>query len=134
MATSKHALFAAAFAVTLAPAAPVMAGADDIVGGIIGGVIAGGIMSHQQKKTTKVYRAPAVSSATREQNRQVQNSLNYFGFPVGTADGVLGSRSRAAKITKGFPFSRWTCRNCFPRKRSSPSAPCSGGGITSVFP
>ncbi|MCA8884189.1 MAG: peptidoglycan-binding protein [Rhodobacteraceae bacterium] len=73
-----------------------MAGADDIVGGIIGGVIAGGIMSHQQKKTTKVYRAPAVSSATREQNRQVQNSLNYFGFPVGTADGVLGSRSRAA--------------------------------------
>lgn len=95
MATSKHALAAAAFAVSLLPTQPVLAGADDIVGGIIGGVIAGGIMSQTQKKKT-VYRSTGISSATREQNRQVQTSLNYFGFPVGAADGVLGSKSRSA--------------------------------------
>ena len=40
--------------------------------------------------------APAIPSRQRYQNRQVQSALNYFGFPVGTPDGVLGSRSREA--------------------------------------
>ncbi len=35
------------------------------------------------------------SSATRAANREVQTALNYFGFPVGTPDGVLGRNSRA---------------------------------------
>lgn len=97
------------------PVSRASAGAEDIVGGIIGGVVAGAIMSQpkQQVRTrtvTKVVRAPSpgVSSAVREQNRQVQVALNYFGFPAGPADGVIGSRSRAAisdyQIALGFPI------------------------------
>nr|WP_321249119.1 peptidoglycan-binding domain-containing protein [uncultured Ruegeria sp.] len=39
---------------------------------------------------------PVLSEEERQQNRDVQNALNTFGFPVGNADGVLGRRSRAA--------------------------------------
>ena len=35
-------------------------------------------------------------SAQREENRQVQTALNYFGFPAGTPDGVMGRNSRNA--------------------------------------
>lgn len=72
---------------------------DALVGGIIGGVIGGAIVNENNKrrtvKTKRVYRAPAYSAA-RAENREVQTSLNYFGFPAGTPDGVLGRRSRAA--------------------------------------
>lgn len=40
--------------------------------------------------------APKMSQAQRQQNRDVQSSLNAFGFPAGTVDGSLGKRSRAA--------------------------------------
>ncbi len=74
---------------------------DAIVGGIIGGVIGGAIVNEGNKKrqTKKVYvQKPrsSVSAATRAQNREVQTSLNYFGFPAGTPDGVMGRNSRAA--------------------------------------
>ncbi len=36
------------------------------------------------------------NAAQIQQNMDVQNALNAFQFPVGTADGVLGRRSRAA--------------------------------------
>ncbi|MBT8408632.1 MAG: peptidoglycan-binding protein [Alphaproteobacteria bacterium] len=71
---------------------------DALVGGIIGGVIGGAIVNENNKRRTttkRVYRAP-VYSAQRAENREVQTSLNYFGFPAGTPDGVLGRRSRAA--------------------------------------
>ncbi|NND20144.1 MAG: peptidoglycan-binding protein, partial [Silicimonas sp.] len=71
---------------------------DALVGGIIGGVIGGAIVNERNKKrvvTRKVYRQP-VYSAQREENRQVQTSLNYFGFPAGSPDGVLGRNSRSA--------------------------------------
>ncbi len=73
---------------------------DALVGGIIGGVIGGAIVNENNKKrrvvrTKRVYRQP-VYSAQRAENREVQTSLNYFGFPAGTPDGVLGRRSRAA--------------------------------------
>lgn len=42
------------------------------------------------------YQAPRMSEAERQQNRDVQSSLNAFGFPVGTVDGSLGKRSRSA--------------------------------------
>jgi peptidoglycan hydrolase-like protein with peptidoglycan-binding domain len=71
---------------------------DGLVGGIIGGIIGGAIANGQrrsQPQTQRVVRsAPAVSSAQREQNRSVQSALNHFGWNVGTADGVLGRRSR----------------------------------------
>lgn len=89
---------------TLNAAAPVAAGGSDIVGGIVGGIIGGAIVneanrSRQQQTRTVVRTVPAkpsVSSYERDQNREVQNSLNYFGYPVGTPDGSLGPKSRAA--------------------------------------
>ncbi|NNE81148.1 MAG: peptidoglycan-binding protein [Silicimonas sp.] len=71
---------------------------DALVGGIIGGVIGGAIVNENNKRRTttkRVYRQK-VYSPERAQNREVQTSLNYFGFPAGTPDGVLGRRSRSA--------------------------------------
>ena len=44
---------------------------------------------------TKVYRAPTYSAA-RVENREIQTALNYFNFPAGTPDGVMGRNSRNA--------------------------------------
>ena len=68
-----------------------------IAGGIIGGIISGAIINegNRNRRTTTTYYAPAMSSAQRAQNVEVQTALNYFGFPVGGADGVLGGQSRA---------------------------------------
>ncbi|MDP5349022.1 MAG: peptidoglycan-binding protein, partial [Paracoccaceae bacterium] len=79
-----------------------------IVGGILGGVIVNEANKNRQRTTTRSSQPRStISSATREQNRQVQSSLNYFGFPAGTADGVMGQRSRAAaaqyQAHLGFP-------------------------------
>lgn len=81
-----------------------------IVGGIIGGVIMNEANKNRQRSTTTTRTSQprsTVSSATREQNRQVQTSLNYFGFPAGSADGVMGQRTRAAvaqyQAHLGFP-------------------------------
>lgn len=79
-----------------------------IVGGILGGVIVNEANKNRQRTTTRSSQSRStMSSATREQNRQVQTSLNYFGFPAGTADGVMGQRSRAAaaqyQAHLGFP-------------------------------
>lgn len=70
---------------------------DAVAGGIVGGIISGVIINegNKQKKRTYVPRS-SVSSSQREANREVQVALNYFGFPVGTPDGALGPRSRAA--------------------------------------
>ncbi|NBB96980.1 MAG: peptidoglycan-binding protein [Alphaproteobacteria bacterium] len=72
---------------------------DGLVGGIIGGIIGGAISNGQRKsqpqRTQRVVRSrPTVSSAQREQNRSVQTALNHFGWNVGSADGVLGRKSR----------------------------------------
>lgn len=92
--------------------------ADEFVGGLVGGLIGGavgaGIVNHQnnQRQRTTTTRTRTVyvnpqASAQRAENRQVQTSLNYFGFPAGVADGVLGSRSRSAisgyQVYMGFP-------------------------------
>lgn len=78
-----------------------------IVGGIIGGVIVNEANKDRQPKTTTRSTASGQTSAQREANREVQVALNYFGFPVGTPDGALGPRSRAAiseyQVTMGFP-------------------------------
>lgn len=93
--------------------APVQADAGQVAAGVAAGIL--GTLAVQnanknrQRTVKKVYRAPkpGISSAQREQNRQVQTSLNYFGFPAGTADGVLGRNSRAAISTyqafMGYP-------------------------------
>lgn len=90
-------------ALALAPAHNAAAGSGDILGGIVGGIIGGAIVngaSNQRRTTTTTRRSTSsrstVSSAQRQQNREVQTALNYFGFPAGTPDGVLGRKSREA--------------------------------------
>lgn len=71
-----------------------------IVGGIIGGVIVNEANKNRNQRRTTTSRSSTkkstVSSATRNANREVQTALNYFGYPVGTPDGAIGPRSRAA--------------------------------------
>jgi peptidoglycan hydrolase-like protein with peptidoglycan-binding domain len=89
--------------------------ADEFVGGLVGGLIGGAIGSglanqaqqNRQRTTTRTVYVNPQATAQRSENRQVQTSLNYFGFPAGVADGVLGSRSRSAistyQVYMGFP-------------------------------
>jgi len=91
----------------LIPAGRVSADTGDaIAGAIIGGAIVGAISNAERKKKKTVYVTPG-TSATRAQNREVQTSLNYFGFPAGPADGVLGRNSRNAisqyQVFMGYP-------------------------------
>ena len=75
---------------------------DAIAGAIIGGILMGAAKDGARKKAaTKKYAKPVsgITAAQREQNREVQMALNFFGFPVGTADGSLGPKSRAAIST-----------------------------------
>ncbi|MEZ5869135.1 MAG: peptidoglycan-binding domain-containing protein [Defluviimonas denitrificans] len=98
-------------ALMLGQAAPAMADADGLVGGVVGGIIGGIIVNeaNKNKRTTTVRRTTkrtGLSSAQREANREVQVALNYFGYPVGTPDGVLGRQSRAGisdyQLTLGY--------------------------------
>ncbi|MGB5835933.1 MAG: peptidoglycan-binding domain-containing protein [Albidovulum sp.] len=91
-----------------APVGPAVAnGGDAIVGGIIGGLIGGAIVNESSKKKRVVRRSTGVSSAQREVNRNTQVALNYFGYPVGTPDGVLGRQSRSGiaqyQASLGYP-------------------------------
>lgn len=102
---------AVATSLVMVPATRVSADAGDaLVGGIVGGLIGGAIVNEsQKKKKKKVYykKSSGISAATRAQNRETQTSLNYFGFPAGTPDGVLGRNSRAAisqyQVFLGYP-------------------------------
>jgi peptidoglycan hydrolase-like protein with peptidoglycan-binding domain len=68
--------------------------------GIIGGVMLNEAIRNnrqqQQRQQTVRRTTPSVPSFTRQQNMEVQTSLNYFNYPVGTVDGSLGPRSRSA--------------------------------------
>lgn len=91
-------ILALASAMTLSAATETLADVGDaIVGGIIGGVIVNEANKNRQRQTKRVYRAPANAySPARAEAREIQTALNYFGFPAGTPDGVLGNRSRGA--------------------------------------
>ena len=108
---------ALAGALAFTPAEPVKADAGDaIAGAIVGGLIGHAIAKDQQRRKTYVApsrssksttRSSGISSAQREQNREVQTALNYFGYNVGTPDGSIGPRSRGAissyQATLGYP-------------------------------
>ncbi len=96
-----------------APEAVYADAGDALVGGLIGGLIGAAIANDQNKKraapaktktstksrtktkSSSGTRSTATSSA-REANREVQTALNYFEYPVGTPDGSIGPKSRAA--------------------------------------
>ncbi len=73
-----------------------------IGGALIGGIIVNEVHKNKQRqrqKTTQqttrtTKRSSGISTAQRQQNRDVQTSLNYFGYNVGAVDGSLGRKSR----------------------------------------
>ncbi len=100
---------------SLSPISPLVTAAHADSGDVVAGLIIGGILgaavnesANQKKaqkrattkskssKSTKTTSKPAVSTAQRNANVEVQKSLNYFGWNVGGADGALGAKSRAA--------------------------------------
>lgn len=89
-------------ALVAAPMARAMAdAADGLVGGLVGGIVGGVIVNEaaknrERQRSVVVRQAPRVSSATRAANREVQTSLNYFGFNAGPVDGVIGRGTRSA--------------------------------------
>jgi peptidoglycan hydrolase-like protein with peptidoglycan-binding domain len=85
-------MVALSLALTPLPAAADFAGG--LIGGIIGGVIAGEMNKGQRRTTTQ--RRTTSANPQREANREVQTALNYFNYPVGTPDGAIGPKSRAA--------------------------------------
>lgn len=109
MTIKKIATAALMASVALSPISPLSVparadGKDFIAGAIIGGLIGGAVANENNKKrTTKSTRStktksskPSISAEQREANREVQTALNYFGYNVGSPDGSIGPKSRAA--------------------------------------
>ncbi|MBY5933015.1 peptidoglycan-binding protein [Tateyamaria omphalii] len=101
-----------ALSVAVVPASRVAADAGDFVAGaIIGGIVGAAANQNRKKKATssrsytkKTYK-PRLPST--QEGRQIQTSLNYFGFDAGSVDGQLGQRSRNAisayQVFLGYP-------------------------------
>ena len=89
--------FGLVFSPALAPA-PVYANGGDILGGFIAGMVGAAIINDVSRRHHTTYYS-TMSSAQRESNREVQTSLNYFGYNAGSPDGVLGGRSREAVMS-----------------------------------
>ena len=91
-------IFAASVALT--PATKVAADAGDFVAG----AIVGGVVGHALTKESQRKKSTSQSTTTRQYNtipstqegREIQASLNYFGFDAGAVDGQIGRRSRGA--------------------------------------
>ena len=78
----------------LVPADPALAQVKDILRGALEGAVTSAIQN--EVKNPQVTTSARAATSTREENRQIQMALNHFGYPAGTADGILGRRSRAA--------------------------------------
>ncbi|APE44042.1 hypothetical protein BOO69_11950 [Sulfitobacter alexandrii] len=91
-----------ALSVAVIPADRVEADAGDFIAGAIIGGIVGANANKQRRTTTKrTYRKKSTKSArsslpSTQEGRNIQASLNYFGFDAGTVDGQLGRRTRNA--------------------------------------
>lgn len=67
---------------------------DFIAGAIIGGIVGSAATKNNQKKRTTTTQRARIPST--QEGRNIQASLNYFGFNAGTVDGQLGRQSRSA--------------------------------------
>ncbi len=79
---------------------------DFIAGGVIGALLGAAIEHDRHKKkdarNRAIYRKNTVVqsrgtvrySAASQHTRELQTSLNYFNFPAGSPDGVMGRRTR----------------------------------------
>ncbi|WP_299703639.1 peptidoglycan-binding domain-containing protein [uncultured Tateyamaria sp.] len=101
MFTKSIAVSFVALSMAIVPATRVTADAGDFVAGaIIGGIVGHAATKQNQRRkatqrtyTKKTYK-PRLPST--QEGREIQASLNYFGFNAGTVDGQLGRRSRNA--------------------------------------
>jgi len=93
-----------AASVAVVPAEQVRADAGDfIAGAIIGGVVGSSIQKNNQQRRQRATSQRSYSKkSTRssipatQDGRNVQASLNYFGFNAGAVDGQLGRKTRNA--------------------------------------
>ncbi len=82
-----------ATSLAISPITPAFASSGDVAAGVLLGVLGSAVVRDAKRhRTRKVY----VPSVARAHNREIQTSLNYFGFPAGTPDGVMGRNSRNA--------------------------------------
>ena len=99
---SRH-LLSTAIAASLftLPAARVNADAGDFIAGALIGGIVGHATRTQPKRTyrTTTKRSYKPRLPSTQEGRQIQSSLNYFGFDAGGVDGQLGRKSPAAIST-----------------------------------
>ncbi|MEH6359505.1 MAG: peptidoglycan-binding domain-containing protein [Amylibacter sp.] len=77
----------------LLPTTPILAQSNSLFENVLQGTINNTIQNEINKPQRSVTNAN-VATSTRESNQQVQQALNHFGYPVGSADGILGKRSR----------------------------------------
>ena len=82
--------------VSMAPTVALADSGDVVAGLIIGGIIGSAVTNDNNKKKKKSSATSTASSAERTANVEVQTALNYFGYNVGTPDGSIGPKSRAA--------------------------------------
>ncbi|MCL6283935.1 peptidoglycan-binding protein [Ruegeria sp. 2012CJ41-6] len=115
---TKHicmAVLASSVALIPAKQAPADEAAALIGGALLGGIIVNEVHKNKQRQRASTQRqrssAPrysGISSAQRQQNRDVQAALNYFGYNVGVVDGSLGRNSRAGisrfQADMGYPI------------------------------
>ncbi len=73
---------------------------DFVAGAIIGGIVGHAATKQNQRKraTTRTYTKKTYKPRlpSTQEGREIQASLNYFGFNAGTVDGQLGRKSRNA--------------------------------------
>ncbi len=91
----------AAALLIMSPTTRASADAGDFVAGAVVGVVGSALVRNAQRNnntrtTTRSTPTRNYNTAARAENRQIQTSLNYFGFPAGTPDGVMGRNSRNA--------------------------------------
>lgn len=82
----------------LAPVQPAMADAGDFIAGALLGAVANqAARNNKQKRTrTRTVRKARPRLPSTQEGREIQSSLNYFGFDAGTVDGQLGRKSKNA--------------------------------------
>lgn len=101
-------------ALVLVPVERAQADAGDFVAGAIIGGLVGHAATKNAQRNKKVYRKRTYTKKTykprlpsTQEGREIQASLNYFGFNAGSVDGQLGRRSRAAisqyQVYLGYP-------------------------------
>lgn len=93
-------VFAIAAVMATGPATKASADAGDFVAGaLIGGVVGHALTKENQRKKATTQRSTTRTYNTlpsTQEGREIQASLNYFGFDAGAVDGQLGRKSRNA--------------------------------------